>query len=303
MVLGIMKNEPIKNPNFLLVGYHKTGTTWLYKNLQQIDGVSLPPKKELCFFWTKYKFPQLNLFTILFNNNWYFKTNRRYLLGSMVLYLKQLLCLKPNIKKVIWDIRYFLLLNSIRHYKKLFPKDSISGDMSPNYIELPDNEISRIKEQFPYTKIIIGLRDPVEREWSWIKKNIIYKRKIKDISRIKSVYIILKESRFDNNDYAKHIEKWTTIFGTQNVFYYFYDELENNPFLVLNSICKFLNVNIPIGFTPDTSHINKSDEQKLPEEIRIFLYNINKNYYMKMRDYFEEPFIIKWCNKYQDLNS
>jgi hypothetical protein len=43
-------------PNFIVIGAQKSGTTWLYRNLRQHPDIFMPPEqhKELFFFSYRY---------------------------------------------------------------------------------------------------------------------------------------------------------------------------------------------------------------------------------------------------------
>src|ERR1700756_3579440 len=126
-------------PDFLCIGAHKAGTTWLYQQLDSHPDFWMPPFKELHYF-------------------------------------DQLASVQPASSPPCRNERDLRFLESIKslsakpymdleHYARLFePKGSLlSGDISPNYSTLSNEVIRRVVGYFPNLKVIFLARDPVER--------------------------------------------------------------------------------------------------------------------------------------------
>ncbi|MGI9569745.1 MAG: hypothetical protein ACR2PH_08415, partial [Desulfobulbia bacterium] len=48
-----MARKTYSKPDFIAIGPPKTGTTWIYKNLEAHPEVWMPPDKEIRHFWEK----------------------------------------------------------------------------------------------------------------------------------------------------------------------------------------------------------------------------------------------------------
>jgi Sulfotransferase family len=137
-------------PDFLCVGLHKGGTTWLYQQLDSHPDFWMPPLKELHYF------DQL----------------------SRVQRSSSPRCRDER------DLRFLESINSLsakpcidfENYARLFePKGPLlSGDISPNYSTLSNKVIRRIVRYFPKLKVIVLARDPVERVWSHLSMEVRY---------------------------------------------------------------------------------------------------------------------------------
>jgi len=139
-------------PDFLCVGAHKGGTTWLYQQLDSHPDFWMPPVKELHYF------DQLSRVH---------RTSRPRCRDDRDLgFLESLksLSAKPYI--------------DLEHYAQLFePKASLlSGDISPNYSTLSNEVIRRVVGYFPNLKVIFLARDPVERVWSHLSMEVRYRQ-------------------------------------------------------------------------------------------------------------------------------
>ena len=121
----------IKNPNFLVVGAAKSGTTSIYYYLKQHPEIFLPDLKECRFF--------SNIKTSINNPI----TNKPHNVG---------------------------IINNYDDYIKLFENitvEKVIGDVSPDYLYYYQSSIKNIKKNLGNeVKIIIILRNPIERAFS-----------------------------------------------------------------------------------------------------------------------------------------
>lgn len=82
--------------------------------------------------------------------------------------LHNCICSHPQIKKTKRkELNYYCLYyhKGFEWYTKQFPECAISGDASPFYLAYPQ-AAQRIYNDFPETKLIVILRNPVDRAWS-----------------------------------------------------------------------------------------------------------------------------------------
>src|ERR1700741_1615366 len=149
------KKQPLTRhaqPDFMCIGAHKSGTTWLYQQLASHPDFWMPPLKELHYF------AQL----------------------SRVQHPATPQCRDER------DLRFWESLHKLstkpsidfENYGRLFePKGSLlSGDISPNYSTLSSKLIRQIVGYFPNLKVIFLARDPVERFWSHLSMEVHYRQ-------------------------------------------------------------------------------------------------------------------------------
>ena len=148
---------------FLLgVGAQKSGTTWLYDYLNNLDNTNFGPFKEW-HIWD-WKFRES------FSNFEVKKSNSE----------------NNNINKIRFQMqnedgfyeKYFLNLTSQTNY--------LTGDITPSYCCLNSNELIKIKTKLVKVgfdvKVVYLMRDPVERCWSATRMIIKLNKKYKNIS-------------------------------------------------------------------------------------------------------------------------
>ena len=162
-----------------------------------------------------------------------------------------------------------------------------------------DEEIAKVKALLPETKIIIGLRDPIEREWSRARLAFINKGPVPDD---KYYQLFEQEHTHKSNDYAALVSRWKKHFGEQNVCLFFYDELKEDPQKVLSKISVFLGVET-LSFK-DTKHkVNAAPEHEIPEHFLLRLLALNSDYLKQMASYFDQAYPQQWLKKYEKRSS
>ncbi len=215
------RNEaPASNarPDFLCVGAHKAGTTWLYQQLDSHPDFWMPPVKELHYF------DQLSRVQRGGGPRRRDERDLRFLEG-----LKKLSA-EPGI--------------DLENYGRLFePKASLlSGDISPNYSTLNDEIIRQIVGYFPNLKVIFLARDPVERVWSHLSMEVHYRQieafdptNIDELDRN-----LLRRGMLLRSYPSAVVARWKRHVRPEQFRVYFFDDLQSNPAELRRSIVRFL---------------------------------------------------------------
>ncbi len=201
-------------PNFLVVGAARSGTTSLFHYLKQHPQIFLPKRKEC-----------------------------RFLSGMSRSFQG------PGDQAVNDSI-----IDSFAVYKSLFSdgKNAIArGDVSPDYLFYFDVTISNIKRFLsPEVKIIIGLRNPVERAYSQF---LFFKSQGREHLSFEQA-LEAEEWRKANNwewawrykevgFYYEQVKAFLNEFGEDRVLIYLFEEFRESPEIVVRDIFSFLGVN------------------------------------------------------------
>lgn len=213
----------MKLPNFLMVGTPKAGTTALYDHLSQHPQIFMSKIKEPYFFMLEGKNE------VDFNG--------------------------PGDQKAL-----SYAVTSLNEYKALFAdaNDEIAlGEASTCYLG-DEKSVERIRTHVPDVKIIIGLRNPVDRAFS----SYMHLRRDgretienfeqaleKERERIDANYEPLwhyTQSSF----YYESLQRFYDSFPEENIFIYLFDDLKANSAAVVRSAYEFLGVEP--DFVPET---------------------------------------------------
>jgi sulfotransferase family protein len=205
-------------PDFLCVGVHKGGTTWLYQQLDSHPDFWMPPLKELHYF------DQLSRVQRPSSSRCRDERDLRFLESI------NSLSAKPSI--------------DFERYAQLFePKGPLlSGDISPNYSTLSNKIIRQIVGHFPKLKVIFLARDPVERLWSHLSMEVHYHQiESFDVTDIDEVNRNLLRRGLLLRSYPSAIvARWKHYVHPDRFRIYFFDDLQRNPTQLRRSILDFL---------------------------------------------------------------
>jgi len=199
------------HPQFVMVGAPKAGTTSVYNYLFQHPMIFMPSKKEPVFF-CGYQRNFTGPGSHSFNKN---------------------------------------LVVSVSEYAKLFrnaPRNSLAGEASTDYLSCP-NAAHNIKKWNPDTKIIIILRNPIERAFS--EHNHLIRVMLEERSFLES--LMLEELRIKagytplfwhvkRGLYSEGVSRYINLFGRKNVAIFFYEELKTSAKSLLGRIFDFLSI-------------------------------------------------------------
>jgi hypothetical protein len=239
-------------PDFLCIGAHKAGSTWLYQQLDSHPDFWMPPVKELHYF------DQLSRVQRAAHPRCTDERDLQFLEG-----LKSLSA-EPRI--------------DLENYGRLFePKASLlSGDISPNYSTLSNEVIRRVVKYFPNLKVIFLARDPVERVWSHLSMEVHY-RQIEpfDVNNIDEINRNLRRRGMLLRSYPSAVvARWKRYVRPSQFRVYFFDDLQSNPTELRRSILHFLGANPDkpsIQLTADYNSWTRMEKLPLTDKVRSHL--------------------------------
>jgi hypothetical protein len=239
-------------PDFLCIGAHKAGSTWLYQQLDSHPDFWMPPVKELHYF------DQLS------------KVQR---------------AARPRCRDER-DLRFLERLKSLsaeptidlENYGRLFESKAslLSGDISPNYSTLNDEVIRRVVRCFPNLKVIFLARDPVERIWSHLSMEVHYHQiEPFDVTNIDEVNRnLLRRGMLLRSYPSAVVARWKRRVHPEQFRVYFFDDLQSDPAELRRSILHFLGADPDkpsSRLTADYNSWTRMEKLPLTNEVRSHL--------------------------------
>ena len=189
-------------PNFFIVGAPRSGTTSLYEYLRRVPGVYMSPVKEPHYFAPG--------------------TRERYLGRPRLPFARH--------SRVRSQGEYLNLFKNV--------KDEVAvGEASASYLSDPEAP-GRIKEAVPSARIIMILRDPVERAHSHYlldAGNGWQRAPFEEAARL-DLYV-------EPSLYAKQAQRYLDAFGSDHVKILIFEEFIQHPREAVSEVLKFLDVN------------------------------------------------------------
>jgi hypothetical protein len=201
-----------KHPDFVIVGAPKAGTTSLYKYLAEHPRIFFPKIKEPMFFCG-------------YQRNFKGPTAKWY-----------------N-DHIIDDPHQYLTL-----FENL-PENVIAGEASTDYLSCPEAP-TNIKAWNPNVKIIIVLRNPIDRAYS--EHMNLLKKMCEKAEFLEAVHLEDERIKKGYTPYFWHIKRglyyeavkrYLEVFDRKNILILFYDDLSHSSKKVVQSIFSFLGLN------------------------------------------------------------
>ena len=225
----------------------------------------------------------------------------------------------PSLSKSAYDELGFFDVNfhlGFHWYRSLFPSILtkfriklktnffMTYDVTPSYVRRPWIA-RRIKKLFPNSKLIIVLRNPIDKTYSHYylsttsgeTRNFeeVIKKDMDDISKwnINSKddnYFATKveNSKLARGFYVEQLLPWFELFPKNQILIISSEELASNTKNVMSEIFKFLN--LPEYEIPNTDKVNVSKYSKMNPDTRKILINFFKPYNEQLFKFLDRKF-------------
>lgn len=281
-------------PDFLCISPHKTGTTWLYLNLQQHPEVWLPHKKEL---WV------LNQLGEPYTDRWKRYINRTGMPGDNRIYFEAFLAtafkerskIIEDLSTLGWWLKFLTLPYSMWTYSKLFSHDSqlVAGDITPNYYFLKRETVEQYAQHNPDAAILLIMRNPIDRAWSYARMTIAehYGKSITAISVDEWI------SYFNHlhvwwKPYSEQITLWRQCFP--RFFFAFYDLLKEQPLLLFQEVCRFLHIRDDFAPLKINQAVYQGQPLTISNELQDYLSNQYRDEILRLGNVVDSPYLERW---------
>ena len=213
-------------PNFLIIGAAKAGTTSLYSYLEQHPDIYMSPIKEPRFFAPEF----------------YTSNRKGFTRGS------------KHSKPMTID-SYLELFEDVGYEKAV-------GEASTEYLyfaEVP----KRIQQYNPSMKMIVLLRNPIERAYS------AYCYQLRDGCETLSFEAALEQEEnrkksgwrpgwlyTESSLYYTQLKRYYDVFDTSQIRVYFAEELRHNASQVVKDVCNYLEVDSEFTFEKSKKNVS-----------------------------------------------
>jgi hypothetical protein len=180
----------------------------------------------------------------------------------------------------------------------------ITGEDTPFYF-WDKNAIERIKKEIPEIKLIVLLRNPIDRAYSnyhlgvrlgseslsfedSIKKEIELLEKNNDIENDEIEKFLRPRSYIAKGLYYKQIKNWFEIFSKDQILVLSTENLAKNPYQTLEQIFDFLN--LPKEQIENLQNRKVGNYQKMNQDTREYLKKIFKPHNDKLYKFLGKKF-------------
>ncbi|MBL4697369.1 MAG: sulfotransferase, partial [Phycisphaerales bacterium] len=180
-------------------------------------------------------------------------------------------------------------------------KNYVRGEICPCYMPLPAEGINHILRINPNIKIIIIVRDPVDRIWSHLRMYINYSNNDLDLNRIyNDEFNLIPFLHYTDYEFA--ISRWEAMCGKESVKVVLYDDIALQPQASLNEILQFIDVKPPKRYIDLSDRVFIGEPRNFPVRLRDMLYKQLESQYDYLRPRFPEA-VERWERTHEEAIS
>lgn len=225
-------------PDFVGIGGHRCGSSWLWKNLREHPSVWTPTAKELHFFDRKLK-----------------TCDQRFVQNRALVRL--------------YYRRFFA--KSAGHF------GAVRGEFTPAYSTLDAEGVKFVRNIIPRSCFLFMMRHPVDRGWSHLRKDIPQALATKDpLSREKAIRSFIESPGFRSRmDYAATLDRWFRFFAEDKFQILFFETAVADPLQTLTAAWQFVGVDPSasvISLEEATKKVNARDLKEMDNWLYDYLH-------------------------------
>ncbi|MCH2144054.1 MAG: sulfotransferase [Phycisphaerales bacterium] len=191
------------------------------------------------------------------------------------------------------------LAEYLAHFK--MAGDRLRGEITPGYATIDDRRVHWIRSIAPDLRIILLLRDPVQRAWSQAVMNMVEIAGV-PADRIPEEAFLehLAQPRVRlRNDYVGIIDRWSGAFGEDRLHVGFFEDVVDRPVELLQGILAFLGLDVldDAVFDRAGERIRPGVGTPMPDRIREFLVGENAVGLRRLHERYGSP-VNDWLSRY-----
>jgi Arc/MetJ family transcription regulator len=236
-------------PDFLIVGPQRTGTTWLHAHLRYHPEVMLSEPKEL-FFFSSLKNP----------------ASPRYRSNELSTYLR-------FFHEPVWRVMLRNAISLWRYRRRYRPK--VRGEATASYAALDRDVIDDITLLKPDIKVILMIRNPIDRAWSHAKKDLVRNRdrQFTDVPAAEFEQFFRDPYQRQCARYVENIDNWSASLQPGHLLVALFDDIATRPEALLLEVMRFLGVSADRRYVSDAvrTPVNPTAASRIPEAYRRLL--------------------------------
>lgn len=258
------------HPDFLCVGAQKAATSWLYGSLKRLPGLFLPVVKESHFFRETSVTPFA----------WAGGLRRGQSEKLLGVY-RQRSDLTGEHRHIEAQLRHYSAERvDERWYRGVFSfaeQGDLRGEVCPSYFGLPAFDIERVNAINPDVRIVLLVRDPVDRIWSGIRMHKKQRGGVVDLDRLIADPDALRIF-IDYTRYSEAIPCWRTGVGDR-LRVVLFDDIAERPRETLGEILDHIGYRGRPGLPEARPPMNVGEPTPMPIGYRERLYTLLESQY------------------------
>lgn len=253
---------PRRFPDLICIGAQKAATTW-FDNLLRKDSAFYQP-------WIK----ELHYFTQIHKSGHEYTTAHR---AAGAAKIRKIVRENPKHVRAVELIAAADLLERPEvdddWYGSVFAQalpGQVCVDTSPSYLQLPEAGVRHLMGLNPAVKLLLFVRDPVDRAWSHIRMNLK-----KGIIPKEAVEFVLSGQRVkqyvENSEYRNSMTLWRKHSAPGQFNVVLYDEVAADPGSVMSRVYGIAGIAPPKASGAVDREVHKGQDMDFPKPLRARL--------------------------------
>lgn len=171
-----------------------------------------------------------------------------------------------------WDWRFH---QPLHWYSQLFAEagERCKGEVTPGYLLLSSRRIQLIRKLMPDVRLILLLRNPIERAWSHVR--LILRTQELDPTRLSREWYLeqLQGRTRERGNYPAFLRNWEAHFPAEQLFAGFFEDVVERPQSLLTDVFRHLGVSEEVDWSqfPWRESSNAARPLAMPDEYRELL--------------------------------
>lgn len=236
-------------PDFLIIGPQRTGTTWLHANLREHPEIFLSRPKEI-FYFSRIKN----------------RDDPKFESADLGWYLR-------FFSDPLWLYTYKQTMSLTRYRCPYRPR--VRGEATASYAAIDRDVIEDIATLKPDIKVIMMVRNPIDRAWSHAKKDLSRNRfrPLDEVGDDEFQAFFRDPYQMQCARYAECLENWSACLPPESIMVGRFDDVATRPEEFLTDALRFIGVSSDPRFMPPAAReeINPTAAPTVPDRHRAFL--------------------------------
>lgn len=205
------------------------------------------------------------------------------------------------------EIHYFDAnwFQPVSWYSELFAEagERVKGEITPAYCILPTNRIRSIRAMMPELKLLLLLRDPVDRDWSHLRMVVLRDMRRDPTTVTPDEYIDAARSdpRLERGNYRAILQGWLDVFDRERLFIGFYEDVANRPRQLLGQVLEHIGLSPPHPWEqlPTDLRIKHGIEASIPTTVYSFLVERHQEAVAQLAPIIGEFRVAQWREQWK----
>ena len=184
---------------------------------------------------------------------------------------------------------------SLAYYSSLFEEggDRVCGEITPRYSLLVPERIEFIRKIMPDVRLLLTVRNPIDRAWSAARRVMFrYAEQqgisIDQVADSEFYEFFEKESQYRTIErrtagdfvpgllqghYSRAIDNWTRVFPEEQLLVCFFDDIASDPEGFMRRVFQHIGVSQPVDWDsmPLRKKVNRNPTRDIPERFEAYL--------------------------------